>query len=79
MWIVLYSSISSAYSMTLDLTIDGISFTSQVNKRGAKTVPCGTPDNTSFGSLLLPPLQLTEFFQIEKNYYNPIYADGSGV
>ena len=44
-----YSRISSAYKLIFEVTFRGISFTKHKKRRGAKTVPWGTPDVTIEG------------------------------
>ena len=45
--ISLYRKPSSAKSIGFDEKYEGMSFTLSRNKRGQRTVPCGTPDVTS--------------------------------
>ena len=45
--LVLYKSVSSAKRRHSDVMLSGRSFTYNKKKRGPRTEPCGTPDNTS--------------------------------
>ena len=47
--IVQYNRTSSAYSLIFEVTFKGISFTKHKKRRGARTVPWGTPDVTTEG------------------------------
>ena len=48
---VISSTISSAYSVMLQLVLCTMLFINSRNSRGAKMVPCGTPNKTGQGSL----------------------------
>ena len=49
-----YMAVSSANSLTLDLTWSGRSFTYARKSMGPRTEPCGTPEDTATLSELTP-------------------------
>jgi len=57
--ILWYNKISSTYSFIVEVTFRGISFTKHRKRRGAKTVPWGTPEVTVEESLLIPSIVIT--------------------
>ena len=50
----MYMAVSSAKSLTLDLTWSGRSFIYARKSMGPRTEPCGTPEDTAFLSDLTP-------------------------
>ena len=48
-----YKAVSSAKSLTLDLTCSGRSFMYARKRIGPRTEPCGTPDETVFWGRML--------------------------
>ena len=49
-----YLAVSSAKSLTLDLTCSGRSFIYARKRMGPRTEPCGTPDETWILSEMIP-------------------------
>ena len=60
-----YKAVSSANSLTLDLTCSGRSFMYARKRIGPRTEPCGTPEETEMLSELIP-LITTACFQLSK-------------
>ena len=52
--IAMYKAVSSAKSLTLDLTCSGRSFMYARKRIGPRTEPCGTPEETGIFSELIP-------------------------
>ena len=62
-----YMAVSSAKSLTLDLTWSGRSFMYARNKMGPRTEPCGTPEETG----IVPEWKLfvtTDCFLLSKKF-----------
>ena len=60
-----YKAVSSAKSLTMDLTCSGRSFMYARKRIGPRTEPCGTPEETGFLSELIP-LITTACFRLSK-------------
>ena len=60
-----YMALSSAKSLTLDLTWSGRSFIYASKSMGPRTEPCGTPEDTAILS------DLTQFFKQQLENENP--------
>ena len=60
-----YEAVSSAKSLTLDLTCSGRSFMYARKRIGPRTEPCGTPEETGIFSELIP-LITTACFRLSK-------------
>ena len=56
-----YMSVSSAKSLTLDLTCSGRSLMYAIKRIGPRTEPCGTPEETGTSSELIPLITIVCF------------------
>ena len=63
-----YMAVSSAKSLTLDLTFSGRSFMYAMKRIGPRTEPCGTPEETEI-ELELVPLVTTDCFLLSKKSF----------
>ena len=66
--IVRYKTVSSAKSLTLDLTCSGMSFMYAMKRIGPRTEPCGTPEQIEILSEFIP-LITTACFRLSKKYF----------
>ena len=71
-----YKAVSSAKSLTLDLTCSGRSFMYARKRIGPRTEPCGTPEETGIFSELIP-LITTACFSIIQKVLNPFKSVSS--
>ena len=62
-----YMAVSSAKSLTLDLTCLGRSFIYAKKRMGPRTEPCGKPDETEILSEEIP-LMITACFLLSKKF-----------
>ena len=62
-----YMAVSSAKSLTLDLTCSGRPFIYAKKRMGPRTEPCGTPDETEILSEEIP-LMTTACFLLSKKF-----------